>query len=345
MIGGVSLETEDVKRIILNFALEVQKQIPSSFQKKKKRVIVISGPTCCGKSRLAIELAQAMDGEIISADSMQVYRGMDIGTAKATREERLFVPHHLIDTRDIHESFNVVDFYYEARQACQQILDRGNIPIVAGGSGFYLHALLYGPPSGPPSVPEVRKALEEEIEQLGSEVLYARLAQLDPQYAKSITKNDKQKIVRALEIMMLTNKKVSKLSWKGRRKPQNYDFRCWFLHRPKDKLYERIDKRCDQMLKEGFLDEVKRLEQQGLRQNSSASQAIGYRQALDFLQTTQTTEDYENFVKVFKQATRHYAKRQFTWFRKEPLFQWLDVDLHDHEIVFDMIKKDYEMNY
>jgi tRNA dimethylallyltransferase len=343
VIGGISLETEEVKRIILNFALEVQKQIPSNLQRKKKRVIVIAGPTCCGKSKLAMELAQAMDGEIISADSMQVYRGMDIGTAKATLEERLLVPHHLIDIRDIHESFNVVDFYYEARQACQQILDRGNVPIVAGGSGFYLHTLLYGPPSGPPSVPEVRKMLEEEMEQLGSEVLYERLAQLDPQYARSITKNDKQKIIRALEIIQLTNKKVSKLGWKGRRKPQNYDFHCWFLHRPKDKLYERIDRRCEKMLKLGFLNEVKRLEQQGLRQNSSASQAIGYRQALDFLQTAQTPEDYEQFVKAFKQATRHYAKRQFTWFRKEPLFRWLDVDLHDHEVIFDIIKKDYEL--
>lgn len=339
---GASLETEEVKKIILNFAIEVQKQIPSSFQRKKKRVIVLAGPTCCGKSKMAMELAQSMDGEIISADSMQVYRGMDIGTAKASLEDRLIIPHHLLDIRNIDESFNVVDFYYEARHTCQQILDRGNVPIVAGGSGFYLHALLYGPPSGPPSVPELRISLEQEMEQLGSEALYSRLSQLDPQYAKSITKNDKQKIVRALEIILLTNKKVSKLSWKGRRKPQNYDFHCWFLHRPKEKLYERIDRRCDKMLKEGFLDEVIRLEKMGLRNNSSASQAIGYRQALDYLQTEQTEEDYENFVKAFKQATRHYAKRQFTWFRKEPLFRWLDVDLHDHEVAFDIIQKDYE---
>lgn len=343
MIGsGVSLETEEVKRIILNFAVEVQKQIPSTFQRRKKRVIVLAGPTCCGKSQMAMELAKAMDGEIISADSMQVYRGMDIGTAKASMEDRLLIPHHLLDIRDIQESFNVVDFFYEARQACQQVIDRGNVPIVAGGSGFYLHALLYGPPSGPPSVPELRQSLEEEMESLGSEALYARLAQLDPHYAKSITKNDKQKIVRALEIILLTNKKVSKLSWKGRRKPQNYDFHCWFLHRPKEKLYERIDKRCDRMLEDGFLEEVIRLEKQGLRLNSSASQAIGYRQALDYLQTNQNDEDYDHFVKAFKQATRHYAKRQFTWFRKEPLFRWLDVELHDHEIAFDLIQKDYE---
>lgn len=343
MTSGISLETEEVKRIILNFALEVQKKIPSNLQKQKKRVIVLSGPTCCGKSALAMQLAQAIDGEIISADSMQVYRKMDIGTAKATVEERLVVPHHLIDIREVQESFNVVDFYYEARQACQQILDRGNVPIIVGGSGFYLHTLLYGPPSGPPSVPELRKKLEEEMESLGSEVLYERLMQLDPQYAHTITKNDKQKIVRALEIIALTHKKVSKLSWKGRRRPQNFDFRCWFLHRPKEKLYQRIDQRCDQMLAAGFLQEVEQLKQEGLKNNTSACQAIGYRQALDFLTKDHNLANYEQFVKDFKQATRHYVKRQLTWFRKEPAFHWIDMDMHDPEIVFDLIVKNYEM--
>jgi tRNA dimethylallyltransferase len=340
--GSVSTQAEEVQRIILGFAHEVQRQLPSNFQKKKKRVIVISGPTCCGKTALSLNLAQSLYGEIISADSMQVYRGMDIGTAKATKEERLLIPHHLIDIRDVKDSFNVVDFYYEARQSCQKILDRGSVPIVVGGSGFYLHTLIYGPPSGPPSVPELRKNLEQEMDLLGPEALYERLVSLDPQYAKTITKNDKQKIVRALEIMTLTSKKVSRLSWKGRRRPQNYDFRCWFLHRPKEKLYERINHRCDKMLEAGFLDEVRRLEKEGLRENSSASQAIGYRQALDYLSSGQTPADYERFVDSFKQATRHYAKRQFTWFRKEPLFRWIDVDMHDPEVVFDMIIKDYE---
>ncbi len=343
MIGGTSIETDEIEKIILHFASEIQKQIPSHLERKKKRVIVLSGPTCCGKSQLAMELAQAMDGEIISADSMQVYRGMDIGTAKVSLEDRLLIPHHLIDIRDITESFNVVDFYYEAGRACQQILDQGHVPIVVGGSGFYLHTLLYGPPSGPPSVPELRKSLEEEMTRLGSEALYARVSELDPQYAKTITKNDKQKIVRALEIMALTHTKVSKISWRERRGIQNYDFHCWFLHRPKPKLYERIDRRCEYMLQQGFLDEVRILEEKGIATNSSASQAIGYRQALDYLHTSQTSSDYDHFVKSFQQATRHYAKRQFTWFRKEPLFRWLDVDLHDHEVVFDIIKKDYEL--
>ncbi len=342
MATGIAVEKEEVKRIIGRFALEVQKYFPDDLKKQKKRVIVLSGPTACGKSSLALELAQTIDGEIVSADSMQIYRGMDIGTAKPTLEERLLVPHHLIDIRHVQESFNVVDFYYEARQACQKILDRGNVPIVVGGSGFYLHALLYGPPQGPPSVPELRKELEGELETLGSDVLYARLVQLDPEYAKTITKKDKQKIIRALEIMTLSHKKVSKLSWKGRRKIQNYDFRCWFLYRPKEKLYERIEERCDQMLEQGFLEEVRRLEKEGIRQNSSASQAIGYRQALDYLLTQETPEDYQNFVKAFKQATRHYAKRQATWFRKEFLFHWLDIDAHDPEVVLDVITKDYE---
>lgn len=341
-MAEASVETTKVNKIILNFTLEAQQKIPESLQRKKKRVIVLAGPTGCGKSDLAMRLAKITGGEIISADSMQVYKGMDIGTAKATLEERLLIPHHLLDIRHITEGFNVVDFYYEAHQACQQVIERGNIPIVTGGSGFYIHALIYGPPNGPPSVPELRQALEEEFDRLGATALYNRLAELDPQYAKTITKNDKQKIVRALEIITLTNKKVSKMAWKGRRRPQNYDFRCWYLFRPKEKLYKRTDRRCESMLARGFLDEVRRLEAEGIRENTSASQAIGYRQALDFLSTDQSPEEYQKFVQAFMQATRHYVKRQFTWFRKEPIFHWLDIDMHDPEIVCDMILKDYD---
>jgi len=336
-----TIEKKEIERIFLGFTIEAQKQLSSNLQKFKKKIIVIAGPTACGKSAMAMSFAEQQGGEIISADSMQVYRGMDIGTAKPTKEDRLLVPHHLIDIQDIKDTFNVVDFYYEARHCCQSILNRENIPLVVGGSGFYLHSLLYGPPSGPPSVPELRKSLEEEIENLGSEVLYKRLMQLDPQYAGTITKHDHQKIVRALEIITLTGKKVSKLSWKGRRKPQNYDFHCWFLHRPKENLYKRIEERCDRMLEEGFLDEVILLENE-LRQNTSAAQAIGYRQALTYLESQKTKGDYVKFVESFKQASRNYAKRQFTWFRQEPLFRWLDLDMHDPEVAMEMIRQDYE---
>lgn len=342
VVGSILFETDEIKKIVVDFALEIQKQLSSTIQGKKKRIIVLAGPTGCGKSKLAIELAQAIGGEIVSADSIQVYRNMDIGTAKVSKKERLLIPHHLIDIRDLHETFNVVDFFYEARKTCTEILERGNVPIVAGGSGFYIHTLLYGPPSGPPSIPEVRIKLEAELETKGSDFLFSRLIELDPEYAKSITKNDKQKIVRALEIISVGTQKVSKLPWKGRRIPRDYDFHCWFLHRPKEKLYERIDHRCDKMLKDGFLAEVEQFAQE-IKNNSSVSQAIGYRQALDYFSSPQTNADYEKFVSAFKQATRHYVKRQFTWFRKEPLFHWLDVELHDHETTLDMIRKDYEL--
>jgi tRNA dimethylallyltransferase len=335
------VEKEEIERIYLGFAVEAQK-LTSNLQKPKKRVIVLAGPTCVGKSAFAMTMAQGMGAEIISADSMQVYRGMDIGTAKPSAEDLKLVPHHLIDIRNVNENFNVVDFYYEARHCCQLIHARDNVAIVVGGSGFYVHSLIYGPPSGPPSVPELRKSLEDEIEHLGPEALFERLKQLDPHYASTITKHDKQKIVRALEIITLTGKKVSKLSWKARRKPQNYDFRCWFLFRPKEVLYNLIEKRCDKMLSEGFLEEVQRLEKEGLRTNPSACQAIGYRQALDYLQTQQSREDYKKFVDDFKQASRNYAKRQFTWFRREPMFHWLDLDLHDPEVALDMITQDFE---
>jgi tRNA dimethylallyltransferase len=337
------IEKEEIERIIVGFAVQAQKQLTSNLQIPKKKVIVLAGPTGTGKSSFAIALAKHIGGEIISADSMQVYRGMDIGTAKPSMEDRLTIPHHLIDTRHVTDTLNVVDFYYEARQSCQTILERGNVPIFVGGSGFYLHSLIYGPPSGPPSVPELRKALEEEMEKFGPEALFERLKDLDPHYAGTITKNDKQKIIRGLEIITLTGKKVSKHSWVTRSRPQNYEFHCWFLYRPKESLYHRIEKRCEQMLHQGFIEEVKTLIVEGIKNNTSAVQAIGYRQAIEYLETAQTQEDYHRFIESFKQASRNYAKRQFTWFRREPMFRWMDLDLHDPEVAIDMITQDYEV--
>lgn len=339
---GQTLEQQEIERIFFGFTLEAQKQLTSNLQKSKKRVLILAGPTASGKTALALQLAKICNIEVISADSMQVYRGMDIGTAKPSQEERLEVPHHLIDIREVQDTFNVVDFYYEARHTCQQIHSREAVPVVVGGSGFYLHSFIYGPPSGPPSIPELRKALEEEMDRLGSEAMFEILRGLDPQYAATITKNDKQKIIRALEIIRLTGKKVSKLSWKSRIRPQNYDFRCWFLHRPRENLYRRIEQRCDEMIAAGLLDEVERLIKMGLRENTSAVQAIGYRQALEFLDSPRTQEHYRRFVETFKQASRQYAKRQFTWFRQEPLFRWLDLDMHDPEVALEIIRQDYE---
>lgn len=336
------IEQEEIERIFAGIAVEAQKQIPIRLNPTKKKVIILAGPTGCGKTAFGIQLAKIIHGEVVSADSMQVYHFMDIGTSKATSAERAQVPHHLIDIKDVTENFNVVDFYYEARRCFQNIHERGSVPIVVGGSGFYIHSLLYGPPSGPPPIPELRKSLEEEMEKVGTEVLFERLRQLDPHYAGTITKKDKQKIIRGLEIITLSGKKVSRHAWRRPEKPLNYDFHCWFLYRPKDVLYQRIERRCEKMIEEGFLEEVKGLMKQGIRGNSSACQAIGYRQALDYLDSKQTREDYEKFLVSFKQASRNYAKRQFTWFRREPMFRWLDLETHDPEVAMDIIIKDFE---
>ena len=320
--------------------LPLKQKIPP--EKKKKRVLVISGPTSSGKTKLSLSLAQAIGGEILSADSCQVYRGMDIGTAKATPEERSLIAHHLIDIREIDHPFNVAEFHTCAQESFREIIARENVPLVVGGSGFYIHVLLYGPPTGPPSVREVRQQIEKQMKELGPEVLYERIQMLDPDYAATISEKDRHKIVRALEIMALSERRVTDFQKPKELQEQEYDFRCWFLYYPRERLYSRIEMRCDEMLRGGFLQEVRELDQKGLRKNSSAAQAIGYRQALAFLDSPQTKHDLENFVAQFKKATRHYAKRQFTWFRKEPLFRWLNIEEHPPERLKELILQDFE---
>ena len=320
----------------------MQEQLVRLFTARGRRVIVIAGPTSVGKTSLSLQLAELLKGEIISADSMHVYRGMDIGTAKVSKEDQEKIPHHLIDIRDVKEGFNVHDFFMEATAAIDDILSRDRVPIVVGGTGFYIHTLLYGPPSGPPSDPVVRKTLEKEANERGIDFLFEHLKTLDPEYAATVTQNDQHKIVRALEIMQISGKRVSDFSWKTRPLLPAYDFRCWFLYMPKPLLHDRLAARCDQMLKEGLVEEVSRLEKEGLRENNSACHAIGYRQTLDFLDSSQTEKEYEKYVTAFKQASRHLAKRQFTWFRKEPIFRWVDSSTLSQQELIDIIASDYE---
>ena len=342
MNSGTSCETDIFQRLFSSDSLIQEQLIPPPTSQKKPTVIVIAGPTCCGKSALALMLAEAVKGEIVTADSVQIYRGMDIGTAKPLPFERDLIPHHLLDIRDVWEPFNVVDFYYEAKHSIDLISSMGKVPIVVGGSGFYIHALLYGPPSGPASNPEIRKKYEEQFDRLGADEMYERLNQLDSEYAKTISCHDRQKIIRAHEIMELTGEKVSLHNWKNRRIPKGYDFRCWFLNRPRSTLYRRIEDRCEKMLAHGLLEEVDWLDRHGLRNNSSASQAIGYRQTLDFLAGNRSREDYLKFVEDFKKFSRRYAKRQLTWFRRENMFTWLDLDLHDPEAAMELIINDLD---
>lgn len=340
MNSGTILEN---KHLSIHFDLPQKEKVPPHL--KKKKVIVIAGPTGVGKTELSLQMARVIGGEIISADSMQVYRGMDIGTAKASLKERLEVPHHLIDIRNLSEGFNVKDFYDAASHALKEILEKGHVPIIVGGTGFYLHALLYGPPTGPASVPAVRSRLEEEMKDKGSLILYDRLRSFDPTYASTITHKDRHKIIRALEIMTVTNQRVSEFAKEGGAPQESYNFRCWFIYMPKELLYEKVDRRCEKMVQEGFIEEVKELEKQGLKENSSASQAIGYRQCLEYLATGQTAHDKEHFVDAFKRASRRFAKRQFTWFRKEPLFRWLNIDHIPKERALETILQDYEQSF
>jgi tRNA dimethylallyltransferase len=319
-----------------------EKRLPKD---KKKRVIVIAGPTGVGKTKVSMSLARAIGGEIISADSMQIYRGMDIGTAKVSQKEREEIPHHLIDIVDIQDSFNVVDFYNRAHIICKDILLREKVPIIVGGSGFYLHAFLYGPPMGPPSILEIRQKLEKELKEEGAKALYQKLKKLDPSYAATLTENDRHKIVRGLEIIEITKMPVSSFPKPDILQSSLYDYACWFLYMPKEILYSRVDKRCQEMVNEGFIEEVERLELMGLRENITASQAIGYRQCLEYLISDRSDEAKKRFIEDFKQATRHYVKRQFTWFKKESLFRWLNIYEIDFERAVEYILQDFEQGW
>jgi tRNA dimethylallyltransferase len=340
--GGATSEQTLVFGSLEGLKIQPQKKKVDPVNPRSKRVVVIAGPTATGKTSLSLLLSRRLDGEIVSADSMQVYRGMDIGTAKATPTQRSQVPHHLLDLCDVTDDFTVVDYYSLATRAIRDILDRGKTPILVGGSGFYIHTLIYGPPEGPTSVPEVREALEKEMERLGPEQMYYHLERLDPEYAQSITGRDRQKMIRALEIITLSGKPVSQHQWGQRRQVLEFDFNCWFLYRPRDVLYQRIEERCEAMLDAGLMEEALRLDRMGVRENRSASQAIGYRQCLEYLDSAHSHEDYLRFLTEFKKASRRYAKRQFTWFRKEPLFRWIDIDQHDPELAVDMMVRDFE---
>lgn len=341
-MNPLTAEEYELRRLFSQIPLSSKQS--TSLKSKKKKVIVISGPTAVGKTRLSLIVAQAVKGEIVSADSMQVYKGMNIGTAKIKPEEKMGVPHHLIDIRDLSEKFSVMEFCHEAHKVIREILSREKVPIVVGGTGFYLNGLIYGPPQGPASIPEVRKQLENEVNEKGISTLYTRLQKADPEYAKTITSSDRHKIVRALEIISLTNKKVSDFS-KIRNEDILYDYRCFFLYASKEILYQNIEMRCDEMIAEGFIDEVKKLEKQGLRKNNNASQAIGYRQCLEFLKSEGTAENFEKFVADFKRASRRYAKRQFTWFKKEPNFRWLNVETLSFDRIAEIVLQDYELSF
>lgn len=280
-----------------------------------KQLIILTGPTAVGKTELSIGLAKAIGGEIISADSMQVYRHMDIGSAKITKEEMQGVPHHLTDILEPFEECNVFFFQKAAKQAMEGIYERGNIPLIVGGTGFYIQSVLYDIAFDENETDLFyRESLERMAEKEGAKVLHQKLQEVDPVSAKEIHPNNIKRVIRALEYYHLNHSPISLHNEAERQKESPYDFRYFVLTDDRTVLYERIDKRVDEMMAQGLLDEVKKLKEMGCGRELVSMQGLGYKELLGYLEGEY---DLERAVYLIKRDTRHFAKRQLTWFRRE----------------------------
>ena len=288
----------------------------------KKELAVIAGPTASGKSDASIVLAKLVGGEIISADSIQVYRHMDIGSAKLSKEMMQGIPHHMIDILEPSEEYNVSLFCRMASDIIKEIRGRGNFPIICGGTGFYIRALLYGIDFAEGETDkELRKKLTGEMELSGIDVMEDRLKSIDPVSAELYHGNAKR-IIRALEYHSLTGETLSEKNARERTQEMVYPASYFVLTMPRDMLYKRIDRRVDLMMEAGLFDEVKRLKEMGVKREMTSMQALGYRQIYDHLDGKY---DLETAVEEIKKQTRHFAKRQLTWFRREKNVTWVDV--------------------
>ncbi len=285
------------------------------------KIIAILGPTASGKTSIGIELAKKIGGEIISCDSMQVYKYMDIGTAKPTREEVNDVKYHLIDIVYPDEDFNAGIYEKLAKEKINEVIKEKKIPIIIGGTGLYFRALRYGLHDIPKDE-KIRKALENIAKEEGIKVLYYELLSLDPEYAKTIGPTDKKRIIRALEVIKISGEKFSRLS-KTWREDTDFSkkFLVFVLYKERPILYQDIEKRVDQMIDKGLVDEVKALLDMGYSKDLNALSAIGYKEIIDYLEGKYSIEDAAYLI---KKNTRHYAKRQFIWFRKEKDAIWID---------------------
>lgn len=282
---------------------------------KKRPLIVLTGPTSVGKTKLSIALAKAVNGEIISADSMQVYHHMDIGTAKITKEEMDGVNHYLVDQYEPDEEFNVVEFQKEAKKAIEEIYAKGKIPLIVGGTGFYIQAVLNDIDfTENEQDTTYRRELEELANKEGAGVLHQMLREVDEESAEAIHENNVKKVIRALEFFKMTGEPISKHNVEQRAKKSPYQFMYFVLDQKRDVLYANIDKRVDIMMENGLLEEVKRLKEMGYDRSLVSMQGIGYKEILAYLEGECSLEEA---VYIIKRDTRHFAKRQMTWFRRE----------------------------
>ena len=308
----------------------------------KKPLIILTGPTAVGKTELSISLAHMVGGSVISADSMQVYRHMDIGSAKIKKEEMHGIPHYLVDTFEPDEEFHVVRFQEYARKYMEEIYQEGRIPIVTGGTGFYIQALLYDIDfTGQKEDTLYRSRLERLAEEKGAHVLHEMLAQIDAKAAEEIHENNVKRVIRALEFHHLSGEKISEHNERERLREAPYNFAYFVLNDERAHLYERINQRVDKMMEEGLAEEVLRLKNMGYHRQMVSMQGLGYKEILDYLEGVCTLEEA---VYRIKRDTRHFAKRQLTWFRREREVLWIQKQefQYDNEKILAYMKQELE---
>ncbi len=286
-----------------------------------KRIVVIAGPTASGKTELSLALAERLNGEIVSADSMQIYRGMDIGTAKPTIGGRRGIPHHMLDVAEPGDDWSVSRYEQQASNCVDDILRRGRLPILCGGTGLYINAVISGAgfqASGADS--GVRAALEKQWDAQGADAMCARLRAVDPESAARLHPNDRRRIIRALEVYELTGETISEHNRRTRERPPRYDAVMLGLKTdPRDVLYQRIDRRVGKMVEQGLIEEVRSLWQRGVLKGTAA-QAIGYKELIDYFESRKTLDEA---LRAIQQKSRNYAKRQLTWFQADDRIHWI----------------------
>jgi tRNA dimethylallyltransferase len=288
------------------------------------KIIVIVGPTAVGKTYISVELAKKLNTEIISADSMQIYKGMNIGTAKITEEEKQGIIHHMIDIINPDEEYSVSEFKYDAEKIIDRLLSENRIPIIVGGSGLYVNSLIYDLDFGnTKSNKKLREYYTYYYKEHGEDALYDKLLKIDPVAAEKIHKNNIKRIIRALEVYDITGVKFSELNTDIRKKSNKYDCILIGLSMERKVLYERINQRVDEMLSNGLVDEVSSLIKKGYGKNLVSMRGIGYKEIIEYLEGN---TDYEEAVNTLKQNTRRFAKRQYTWFLKDENVKWFSMD-------------------
>lgn len=296
----------------------------------KPIVYVIGGPTASGKSKLAVELAKKVNGEIISADSMQIYKEMNIGTAKVNKEEMQGVQHYLVDFVSPDERYSVSNFKKDAEKAIEEILEKGKTPIVVGGTGLYIDSLIYGIEFQDEEVDlEYREKLNKIADEKGLESLYKKAQEIDPEAMKKISINDRKRIIRVLEIYHKTGKTKTEQELQSRKNEVKYEYKVFAITMDREKLYERIEKRVDSMIEQGLIEEVKQILNK-YHTFPTAMQGLGYKEVVEYLEGSCTKEE---MIEKIKKETRHYAKRQLTWFRKNKETIWLDGEKSTDENV------------